>query len=250
MPSPGPQSNQSKFHEVSDGYGGNAGMSSNQNDVLATLSEQCRHQVRLARKRTTWWIPWIFVLGLCVSFLGLIPSIAAFLEEGSPSLTVFVFAIFAVFFGWAVVLWLIGPFLIRPRIVPYFTRELGKYGGTTKTAFARGRGLYREIVALEQLAGTLGVKPLSAFGFAYDSYEQEVQWHAASEGLRTAEALRQGLGPHLLTAPDVAHDLEALASVVRVAADQGIDFSLVLRLHVKDNMQAVCTREVRQGSFW
>jgi hypothetical protein len=42
---------------------GKARMNSNQNDVLAILSEQCRHQVRLARKRMTWWIPWIFVLG-------------------------------------------------------------------------------------------------------------------------------------------------------------------------------------------
>jgi len=250
MPSPGPQFNKSLPHEVSGDYGGNTRMNSNQNDVLAILSEQCRHQVRLARKRMTWWIPWIFVIGLCVSILGLIPYIAAFPREGLPTLTVFVFAFFAVIFGWAVVLWLIGPFLFRPRIVPYFTRELGKYGGKTMSAFARGRGLYREIVALEQLARTLGVKPLSAFRFAYDYCEQEVEWHAASEGLRTVGALRQGLSAHLLTALDVAHDLEALASVVRAAADQGVDFSLVRRLHAKDNMQAVCTREVRQGSFW
>ena len=225
-------------------------MSSNQGDVSAILSEQYRLQVRLARKRMTWWIPWIFVVGLGVSILGLIPSIAVFQEAGTPTFTLFLFASFAVFFGWAVVLWLMGPYLFRPRIVPYFTRELGKYGGTTTTAFKRGRGLYREIVALEQLAGALGVKPLSAFGFAYDHYEQEVRWHAASEGLRTAEGLRQGLGAHFLTAPDVAQDIEALAAVLRAAADQGVDFSLVLRLHAKDNLQAVSTREVRQGSFW
>lgn len=177
-------------------------MNSTPNDVLVILSEQCRHQVHLARKRMTWWIPWIFVIGLCVSIFGLIPSIAVFLEVGSAT-PVFVFAFFAVFFGWAVVLWLIGPFLIRPRIVPYFARGLGEYRGKTMTAFARGRGLYREIVALEQLAGTLEVKPLSAFGFAYDYYEQDVHWHAASEGLRTVEALRQGLGAHLVTAPGI-----------------------------------------------
>jgi hypothetical protein len=198
----------------------------------------------------TWWIPWIFVIGLCVSLFGLIPSIAAFREGESRTLTILVFGFFTVFFGWTVVLSLLGPFPLRPRIVPYFARELGTYGGKTMAAFARGRGLYREIVALDQLAGALGVKPLSAFGFAYDYYEQEVHWHAASEGLRTVEALRQSLGANLLAAPDVAQDLEALASVVRVAADQGIPFSLVLRLHAKDSMQAVCTREVRQGSFW
>jgi hypothetical protein len=198
----------------------------------------------------TWWIPWIFVLGLGVSILGLIPSIAEFRETGSPSFTLFVFALFTVFFGWIVVLWVIGPFPIRPRIVPYFARELGEYRGATMDAFPRGRGLYREIVALDRLAGTLGVTPLSAFGFAYDHYDQGVTWHPASEGLRTAKALRQGLDAHLPPAPEVARDLEALASVVGVAAERGVDFSLVLRLHAKDSMQVVCTREDRQGSFW
>jgi hypothetical protein len=235
---------------VADSVVGDDRMSSSPNEVVAILSRQCEHQLRLARQRMTWRIPWIFVLGLAVSILGLVPSVAAFLDDGAPTLTLFVFALSVVFFGWVVILWLTGPFPIRPRIVPYFTRELGKYGGTTMTAFARGRGLYREIVALEQLAGALGVTPLSAFGFAYDHYDQDVHWHAASEGLRTAEALRRNLGAHLVTAPDVARDLEALASVLRAAADRGVDFSLVLRLHAKDSMQAVCTREVRQGSFW
>ncbi len=112
-------------------------MNSNQNDVLAILSEQYRHQVRLARKRMTRWIPWIFVIGVCVcvSIFGLIPSVAVFREEGSLTLA-FVFAFFAVLFGWAVVLWLL-PFRPKPRIVPYFVRELGKYGGKTSEAFVR-----------------------------------------------------------------------------------------------------------------
>jgi hypothetical protein len=225
-------------------------VNSDQNDVLAILSEQCQHQVRLTRKRMTWWIPLIFFVGLCVSILGLIPSIAASLEKGSPTLKAFTFSLMTMFFGWVVAQWLIWPFRLTPRIVPYFARALGEYGGKTMTAFARGRGLYREIAALEQLAGTLGVKPLSAFGFAYDYYQQEVKWHAASEGIRTVEALRQGLGAHLLAAPDLTQDLEALASILRAAADQNVEFSLVLRLHAKDSMQGVCTREVRQGSFW
>jgi hypothetical protein len=192
----------------------------------------------------------IFVIGLGVSILGLIPSIAAFRGDGSQTPSVAVFALFSVLFGYAVVAWLIGPFLLRPRIVPYFARELGSYGAETMTAFQRGCGLYQEIVPLEALARTLGVKPLAAFGFGYDHYAQKVQWHPASEGLRTVDALRQGLGTHVPTARDVALDLDALASVLRTAVDQGVDFSLVLRLHAKDNMQAVCTLEVRQGSFW
>lgn len=221
-----------------------------QSDVVAILSEQRRHQLRVHRERMTWWIPWIFVIGLGVSILGLISSIAAFRADGSQTVSVAVFALFSGLFGWTVVLWLIGPFLLRPRIVPYFARELGSYGGETMTAFWRGRGLYQEIVALEQLARTLGVNPLAAFGFGYDHYEQKVEWHPASEGLRTVDALRQGLGTVGPTARDVALDLDALASVLRTAADLGVDFSLVLRLYAKDNMQAVSTREVRQGSFW
>jgi hypothetical protein len=217
--------------------------------VSAILSEQCRHQIRIARRRMTWWIPSLFVVGVGVSILGLVPSIAVFRAGGSPTLLV-VFALSTVFFGWVVINWLTWPLWIRPRIVPYFTRELGPYGGETMTAFARGRGLYREIVALDRLAVSRGVKPLSAFGFAYDHYGQEVRWHPASEGLTTIEALRQGLAAPGLAAPDVAHDLASLVSVVRAAADRGVDFSLVLRLHAKDSMQGVCTREVRQGSFW
>jgi hypothetical protein len=225
-------------------------MDSNQGDVAGILSEQIRHQIRVTRRRLTWWIPLIFVIGLGVSILGLIPSIAEFQEEGSLTPALFIFGFFAIYFGSIVILSLLGPFPIRPRIVPYFARELGVLWGPTMVAFPRGRGLYGEIVALEQLAGSLGVTPLSRFGFAYDHYEQEVTWHPAREGLRTAEALRQGLGAHLAAAHDVGDDLEALTSVLRMAADQGVDFSLVLRLHAKDSMQVVCTREGRQGGFW
>ena len=41
-------------------------------------------------------------------------------------------------------------------------------------AFRRGRALCRESAALERLAASLRVKPLSAFGFADDCYEQDV----------------------------------------------------------------------------
>lgn len=221
-------------------------MNPNQAGAPAILAEQIRHQVRLVREWMTWWIPWIFVAGLCFSALGLFTSIALWREEGSVTIGLFVFALVSLFFGWVVVGWLM-PFRPKPRIVPYFARELGPYGGKTMTAFARGRGLYLEIVTLDELARSMGAKPLSTFGFAYDHFGQEVRWHPASEGLATVEALRRSRGTH---APDLAEDLDALASVLRAAAEQDIPFSLVLRLHVKDNMQGVCTREVRQDSFW
>lgn len=225
-------------------------MESSRNDVLVKLSEQLQHQVRVTRKWMTWWIPAIFAFGLCICIIGLIPAVTASLERGSPRVSVFVYGLFAVFFGWAVIYSVLWSFFLRPRIVPYFKQELEPYGGATMKAFPRGRALYREILALEELASSLSAEPLSAFGFAHDLYEQEVRWHAASAGLRTVEALRQSAGVRSTAPPDVVQDLDALASILRVAADRNIEFSLVLRLHAKDSMQGVCTREVRQGSYW
>jgi hypothetical protein len=217
--------------------------------VLARLAEQRRHQLQVAHARSVWWIPWIFVVGACVSVFGLVLSVQAPAHDGL-TVRVFVFAAATVFFGWVVAMWLTAAWWIKPRLVPYFARELGQYGGPTMVAFQRGRALYCEIVALERLARTHGVTPLSAFGFAYDHYDQVVGWRSASDGLRTAEALRQAVVAEPLAMPGVMDDLDALAVVLRAAAGQGVAFSLVLRLHAKDSMQAVCTREVRQGSFW
>lgn len=220
-------------------------MSSGDPEVLTRLAEQRRHQLLVGRARSPWWIPWLFVVGACVSILGVVMSVS---EAGSTT-HVAVFGLSAVFFGWVVVLWLAAPLWIKPRIVPYFFRELDTYGGQTMVAFRRGRALYGEIVALDDLARRLGVTPLSAFGFEYDHYDQTVRWHPASEGLRTVEALQAAVGAERLGAA-VGEDLQALAHVLRVANDRRVDFSLVLRLHAKDSMQAVCTREHRQGSFW
>lgn len=196
------------------------------------------------RERMPWWISWIFVAGFAFSGVGLFATFAAFREDGAITAKLVVFTIFFLLFSWAVLRMLL-PIRPRPRIVPYFAAELGVYGGDTMTAFARGRGLYLEITALDALARTLGVKPLSTFGFAYDHFGQEVHWYTAADGLTTAEALRQERN-----SPAVAQDLVALAAVLRAAAAKDVSFSLVLRLWEKDSMQVVCTRETRQGSFW
>jgi hypothetical protein len=209
-----------------------------------TLDEQCRHQVRIVRERMPWWISSIFAAGFVFSALGLFTSVASYREDGSITAKLVAFAIFFLLFGWAVVQMLL-PFRPKPRIVPYFAAELGALGGDTMTAFARGRGLYLQLAALDALAHSLGVKPLSAFGFAYDHFGQQVHWHPASDGFATVEALRREPG-----SPAVAQDLDALASVLRVAVEKSVPFSLVLRLHAKDSLQVVCTRETRQGSFW
>jgi hypothetical protein len=209
-----------------------------------TLDEQCRHQVRIMRERMPWWISSIFAAGFVFSSIGLFASLAALREDGSMTARLVAFTIFFLLFGWAVLRMLL-PIRPRPRIVPYFAAELGVLGGDTMTAFARGRGLYLEITALDALAHSRGVKPLSTFGFAYDHFGQQVHWHPAADGLATAQALRQERH-----SPAVAEDLEALARVLHIAAGKDVPFSLVLRLWEKDSLQVVCTRETRQGSFW
>ena len=112
-------------------------MNSNQNDVLAILSEQYRHQVRVARTRMNWWMPWdgICIISFCVS----IPFITAFLAKELTLSVVVVFALCAVVvalyvavFGYGAVNsligWLTKPSPRRLRIVPYFARGLGYPG--------------------------------------------------------------------------------------------------------------------------
>jgi hypothetical protein len=211
------------------------------------LEAQCRHQLRVWRKRMTWWIPSIFVVGLAVSLLGLVAYASDFTERGFTT-GLLGFSVFTLFFGSICVQWLLAPLLIRPRVVPYFVRQLSEYGGATTAAFRRGRGLYSEMGALDQFAVEQDVTPLSTFGFAYDYYDQNVLWHSASRGLATIEALRAGLDAR--AASGLVADLDALAGVLRVAAEQNVEFCLIVRLHAKDSMQGVMTRESRQGSFW
>ncbi len=164
-----------------------------------------------------------------------------FREMGRPNLWVLFLVVFEVFFGLPLVhllRWPKWPFRLQPRIVPYFARRLGEFGGKTSAAFRRGRGVYTQIVALDRLAGARGVRPLSAFGFADDHYEQPVHWYPAAEGLRTVQALRQVCAEGALAARDVPEDLDALAAVLRAAADESVEFSLVLRLYKKDSLSS------------
>jgi hypothetical protein len=215
-----------------------------------SLANQCRHQARIDRQRMTWWLPLIFVIGCAVSLLGFSTAVWELNADGALTSGLFIFGLFSLLFGAAVVRWLIGPLPYKPRIVPYFAQQLGAYHGPAMSAFLRGRALYSQIVALDALADTLSVQPLSSFGFAYDHYDQVVQWHSAAQGLHTVQALRAGLGADVRAAPGLTEDLDTLAAVLHTAADQGVEFSLIVRLHAKDNMQAVCTRELRQGEFW
>jgi len=213
-------------------------------DAETILADQCRLQARIVRERMPRWIAWIFVAGFFFSSLGLSVSIATYLDHREFSASAIGFALCFVLFGAALVQ-LVLPFRPQPRVVPYFPQELGPLGGETMAAFRRGRSLYLEMSALDARAAGLGVKPLSAFGFRYDHFGQEVEWHKAEDGLATVRALRAQAA-----SADLQADLATLASLLQTAAEKRVPFSLVLRLQPKDNLQMVCTRETRQGSFW
>jgi hypothetical protein len=212
------------------------------------LAKQLQRQLQIDRVRGTWWIPWLFVIGFCISALGLFVAVASYLDGRPKWLMLILFGFFFLQFALAVVLWLTSPLRVKPRIVPCFARKLGDYGGANSAAFNRGRALYLEIDMLERLAETLGIAPLSVFGFADDYYQQAVRWHTADEGVRSVAALRQGLASQAES--DLARDLAALDGALRIAAEQGIEFCLVLRRLRKDSRQVAESMEERSGRFW
>jgi hypothetical protein len=219
-------------------------------DVRAVLEKQRRRQLRFHVKNAA-WIAWVPVVGFGLSSAGLIAA-RALAQDGAGLSTAKLAILWFGFvsFGLGLASLLTVPFRLRARIVPYFAHQIEEYGGTSSTAFVRGRGLHREIIVLEELADGLGVRPLSTFGFADDYYGQAVHWHAAAEGVKTAEALGRAVGARLPAAPDVAQDLEALAAVLRLAAGRGVPFCLALRIQGKDSLQVVSSMEGRQGRFW
>lgn len=212
------------------------------------LARQLERQLEFDRVRGTWWIPWLFVIGLGVSGLGLFIAVASYID-GRPSwLMLILFGFFFLQFAAAVTFWLTDSLRINPRIVPCFARKLGDYGGANSAAFVRGRALYLEIDALDKLAEAADVTPLSAYGFVDEWYDQSMQWHGADEGLRTVAALRLGVAAQ--ATPELMRDLDALDATLRVAHEQGVAFCLLLRRSAKDSLQVVESAEQRSGKLW
>lgn len=216
---------------------------------MEKLAQQLQIQRQADRKRMTWWLPWVFVVGLCFAALGLYVAVASYLLDGRRfGVMGIVFTIFFLLFGWSVLLWLTIPLRIKPRIVPYFASMLADYGGASSAAFKRGRQLYLQFDELERRAVAAGVTPLSAYGFADDYYGQEVRWRSANEGLNTVMALRAACDAR--DEPELAADLAALEGALRIAQEKGVTFSLALRPGASDSLQVVSSMEVRSGRFW
>jgi hypothetical protein len=121
-------------------------------------------------------------------------------------------------------------------VVPYFQSRVGEI-----ETFGNGRHLARAMNGLDDRARSLGVVPLSAFGWNDDLAGESLVWHAPDDGLKTVDAL---LAEEQLE-PGVRDDLERIAHALRRAADKRIRFCLLLR---HGDVTSGAEWDVRQGT--
>lgn len=139
----------------------------------------------------------------------------------------------------------------RPRIVPYFQDKYFRSGSSretseeSKAAFRGGYAIAAEMPLLEDVAGELGVTPLSAFGFGDDALGQQPQWSALSEGIRTARALAESDR----VGAAARAELQQLAAALGKAAERQSKFALIARYGPDDFISGV-EMEKREGTFW
>jgi hypothetical protein len=134
------------------------------------------------------------------------------------------------------------------RIVPYFERTVAVWPDSTPSAFETGVHLARRCRWLDELAVREGVPPLSTYGFRDDRDGQRLVWHAAADGVRTAERLISVVQKGT-TQGDVLNDLERLHRYLLKAQAKGIRFCLVVRGGL-DRMISPMEMENRKGRFW
>ena len=110
-------------------------------------------------------------------------------------------------------------------VLPYFERKVGAID-----TFCHGQALARSMLPLDDLADSLGVPPLSSFGWSDDLAGEPLIWHAPAAGLATVSALLRSLrdanpapDPHLIS------DLTRLSHALARAAEAEIRFCLLLR---------------------
>ncbi len=113
------------------------------------------------------------------------------------------------------------------HVVPYFDKKVGEID-----TFCHGQSLARHGTALDEAARSLGVTPLSAFGWNDDMDHEKVEWHEPSEGLKTVNALLLVVQRGELAWVDqeaIAADLKRVAHALTRAEERAIQFSLLLR---------------------
>jgi hypothetical protein len=116
--------------------------------------------------------------------------------------------------------------LRHASVVPYFPRNVGEID-----TYAKGESLARHVGELDEVAGSLGITPLSTFGWNDDVEREPLVWHESSEGLKTVNALLAFLEGEEVAWDDHAGtvaDLKRIAHALARADAQGIPFSLLL----------------------
>ena len=113
------------------------------------------------------------------------------------------------------------------RVTPYFRSRVGE-----TTTYCSGHGLARHMLELDELARTLGVTPLSEFGWNDDLAGEELVWHDAARGLKTVNALLAHLQVDEFAESEQAEvidDLKRIANDLGRADQQSIPFCLLLQ---------------------
>lgn len=129
-----------------------------------------------------------------------------------------------------------------PGIAPYFERRVGDIH-----TYSRGKALGMLCPKLDELASTLGINPISSFGFADDFYGGTPVWHDATEGLRTFSALKQELERRGgQQDPALNEEMRLIIEALEKAAAQSIRFCLVIPACYTNGME----HEQRKGSFF
>jgi len=133
--------------------------------------------------------------------------------------------------------------LRHARVVPYFPRKVGEI-----ETYPKGESLARHVAELDEIAASLGLTPLSAFGWNDDMQHELLVWHGSSEGLKTVNALLAFLGSEEMAWDDHVEtfaDLKRLAHALARADAQDIPFSLLFLHSTATNGREW---EVRRGT--
>lgn len=122
--------------------------------------------------------------------------------------------------------------LARPNLMTYFSEEIPGSG------FSSGYKLLRHSKALDGLADSTGLRPLGSFVSDDDLFDGSgPTWHSSAEALATFEGLLERFADH----PSVRaarRDLEQIRDRLRIAAEKGAGFCLLVRdVHVTNAME-------------
>lgn len=136
----------------------------------------------------------------------------------------------------------------RGRILPYFPKPTD---GTLGGAWLSGEALSDNCAALDQLAVSAGVRPLSSFGFNDDFDGEVVEWNEPDDGMRTLEAILRCLEGGSNKQPStqsIRRELTTLRAVLQRAQETRTRFALVVRFAEGGTYQM--EMDQRKGSYF